>query len=91
MRLTLATVSVARALLSQQQTRQWGRDIARRAGSESGTVHPILQRMVEAEWLEAWPEGSRRYYQVTKRGRAELEALLARARGDARFTSLFPR
>lgn len=91
MRLTLATVLVARALLSMQRERQWGRDIARRAGVESGSTHPILQRMVDARWLTAQREGLHRYYQVTEDGRHELEELVARARGDARFTSLFPR
>lgn len=91
MRLTLATVLVARALLSPQQPRPWGRDIARRAGVESGSVHPILERMEHLAWVTAHHDGSRRYYQVTETGRRELEELVARARRDARFTHLFPK
>lgn len=94
MRLTLATVQVARALLSASESPQWGRDIGRRAAVKSGVVHPILERMITAGWLTAQrvesKEGSRRYYQITEAGRHELEGLLARAKDDPRFTHLFP-
>lgn len=89
MRLTQATVQVARALLSPAEPRQWLRDISRRAEVESGVAHPILQRMLAEGWLEAWREDSRRYYQVTPAGRRELEGMLERAREDTRFKRLF--
>jgi DNA-binding PadR family transcriptional regulator len=90
-RLTLATVQVARALLSPAEPRQWLRDISRRAEVESGVAHPILQRMLAAEWVASWPEGHYVYYQVTKNGRREMEELLERAREDPRFKHLFQR
>jgi len=88
-RLTLATVQVARALLSPAEPRQWLRDISRRAEVESGVAHPILQRMLGEGWLEAWREDGRRYYQVTPVGRTELEGLMVRAHEDPRFKHLF--
>jgi DNA-binding PadR family transcriptional regulator len=88
-RLTLATVQVARALLSPDEPRQWLRDVSRRAQVESGVAHPILQRMLAAKWLASRPEGHYVYYQVTELGRDELRELVARARKDPRFTHLF--
>lgn len=86
MRLTHATVQVARTLLASPEPHQWLHDIARRSGSKTGVVHPILQRMLDAGWLADRREAQRHYYRVTDTGRRELAALLDRARGDARFT-----
>jgi DNA-binding PadR family transcriptional regulator len=92
-RLTVATVAVANALLSPQEPRPWLRDISRRTGLKSGTVHPILDRMLDKGWVtarrEKTKEGSRRYYQVTELGSDELGKLVARAQQDPRFTHLF--
>lgn len=91
--MTFATVAVAKALLSPDEDRQWLHDISRRTGLKTGSVHPILERMLEAGWVSArkekTKEGSRRYYQVTELGRGELKEFVARAQGDPRFTSLF--
>jgi DNA-binding PadR family transcriptional regulator len=90
-RLTFASVSVAKALLSPSEPQLWARDIGRRTGLKSGTVQPILERMLEAKWVKAPPAitGKPRYYQVTELGRRELEEFLVRAEEDPRFTVLF--
>jgi DNA-binding PadR family transcriptional regulator len=93
--LTLPTVRVAMFLVENADDRHWLQDACRRTGLQSGAVHPILRRMLDAGWLVDEWEGddprppARRYYRVTVGGRRELEGLLSRARGDARFTHLF--
>jgi len=93
--LTLPTVRVAIFLVDHAADRHWLQDVCRRTGLQSGAVHPILGRMLKAGWLEDEWEGddprppARRYYRLTGDGRRALEGLLARARGDARFTHLF--
>jgi DNA-binding transcriptional regulator PaaX len=94
--LTLPAVLVGRALVDQAGDRQWLADICRRAGVKEGAAHPVLQRMFDAGWLVDEWEGkarppNRRYYRVTDHGLVALEGLLARARGDGRFTHLFTR
>jgi hypothetical protein len=95
-RLTLPAVLVGRALVDQAGDRQWLADICHRAGVQQGAAHPVLQRMFDAGWLVDEWEGaprppSRRYYRVTADGLLALEGFLARARGDSRFTDLFPK
>lgn len=88
MRLTLATVQVARILLAAD-SELWLHEITRRVGSKTGVVSPILERMLDAGWLaDRWAK-RQHYYRVTDTGRRELAALLDRARDDDRFTYLF--
>lgn len=97
MQLTLAAVLVGRALLDRAVDRQWLQDVCRRTGLKSGVVHPILRRMHNEGWLadewdgDATGPPARRYYHLTTPGLNELERFLARARGDGRFTHLFPK
>jgi PadR family transcriptional regulator, regulatory protein PadR len=79
--------------------RHWGTDLRRRSGVRSGTMYPILWRMLGCGWLtDGWedPEYARaqkrpprRYYELTDAGNAELAALLESARTEARFRALF--
>lgn len=97
MQLTPPRVQVALFLVEHAGERHWLQDMCRRTGLKSGVVHPVLQRMFDAGWLDDEWAGdpphppTRRYYRVSKQGGRALEALLARARGDGRFTQLFPK
>ena len=75
----------------------YGLEISKAVGLASGTVHPILRRFEDFGWLESRledidPAGAgrprRRFYRLTDTGRAELAALLERARGDRRFQNI---
>lgn len=95
MRLSLATVRVARAVLDPAAPDPWVRDICRRTGHTTSTVTDILERMRAKKWLtDEWrtPPGRKphHHYQVTAVGRVELGSLLAQARNDERFKDLFP-
>lgn len=98
MKQTHALVQVAQALMADPDARHWGYQTWRQAGVRSGVMYPILWRMLEAGWLtdghetpaEAGKRPPRRYYRLTDTGYAELAALLAHARTDPRFRSLFP-
>jgi len=94
MRKTHALVQIAAAL--DVDSRNWGYDLWRKSGVRSGTMYPILSRMLELGWLaDGWEERQprgrppRRYYTVTDEGREALAGLLETARQDARFRSLF--
>lgn len=69
MRRTVPLVKVCTAML-EQPGRQWGYDIGKRSGVQSGVLYPILARMVAAGWLRSdWSDDGgtgprRRYYEV---------------------------
>ncbi len=100
MRKTHAAVQVALALMASPDARHWGYDTHKRSGVRSGVMYPVLQRMLDEGWLaDGWedqPQADRakrpprRYYQLTPAGKTELAAMLAEARNDPRFRSLFP-
>lgn len=76
-RLTTATRLVLAALQAADKP-AWGFEICRRTGLKSGTIYPILNRLNEHGWVEAWDETSphpgrppRRFYQLTERGQPE--------------------
>ncbi len=84
MRRTRATARVAEALLADPAGRHYGYDLIRQSGVHSGTLYPIVWRMVGAGWLTrsqedpAQVKGSRPprvYYQVTDQGREALAAI----------------
>lgn len=92
-------VQVALALSDSAFDRQWGYDLSKRAHVRSGVLYPILQRMLDAGWLEdGWEDPTeiaerrppRRYYRLTDEGRREIGGILEQARADPRFVSLFP-
>jgi len=62
----------------------WGLRICEQADLGSGTVYPILDRLVQLGWVESrWedeqPSGRprRRYYQITSAGQSEYPAAVA--------------
>jgi PadR family transcriptional regulator PadR len=98
MRLTHALVQVTLALMDDATGRHWGYDLSRRAGVRSGSLYPVLDRMLAAGWLEdGWEDPEevsgrrprRRYYRLTDTGRNEIGGLLADAAADPRFRLVF--
>lgn len=87
-RLTYATGLVLRAIARGYRH---GFDIMDVSGLPDGTVYPILRRMEEAGWLESrWEDADaaaadgrppRRYYRLTKAGRAALVSVQERFKG----------
>jgi PadR family transcriptional regulator PadR len=85
--MTITTVSVLGAIASGLR---YGFDITDATGLESGTVYPVLSRLerdgfVESTWeneTAAHTEGrpARRYYRITKAGRAALDVATAHYR-----------
>lgn len=77
------TVPVARLLallLADPTADRYGLDLMRGTGLPSGTLYPMLARLVRAGWLEAHWEAvdphaagrpARRYYRLTAVGQAE--------------------
>jgi PadR family transcriptional regulator PadR len=86
-RLTLPTLRVLDALLTDPLDEHYGLELSRAAGLPSGTVYPILARLEGAGWLVgAWEdideraEGRRRrrYYRLTGTGLEGARAALAK-------------
>ena len=96
LRITRTVVLVAAALMEHPQERQWGYDLARRAGVSSNALYQVVGRFHERGWLaDGWEKVNpaakrppRRYYTITPNGSARLGALLAHAARDSRFTGL---
>jgi PadR family transcriptional regulator PadR len=84
-RLTKTTIGVLEALLAATpDSPAWGLSICQDADLGSGTVYPILERLLSRGWIRSWPEeGShpgrpaRRYYELTGEGRAALRQVHA--------------
>jgi DNA-binding PadR family transcriptional regulator len=86
-RVSITTVSVLNAVANGVQ---YGFDVIDATGLASGTVYPILSRLerdglVQSTWEDdgrAHAQGrpARRYYRVTRAGRAALEAATAQYR-----------
>jgi PadR family transcriptional regulator PadR len=95
---TYAVVAVTVALMSDPGGYHHGYELSRASGIRSGVMYPVLKRMLDEGWLaDGWEDQAvasrekrppRRYYEVTAKGRAELGALVAQARTDARFARL---
>lgn len=93
MRLTKPTIAVLEVLLtSTEDSPAWGLSICRDADLGSGTVYPILDRLLERGWATSHEEvephpgrPARRYYELTGAGRLQaqqaLEARRARRMG----------
>jgi DNA-binding PadR family transcriptional regulator len=96
---TTGVAQVLTVLLEDPRQGRYGLELMRATGQPSGTLYPILTRLVAAGWLRAeWEEvdakvegrPARRYYVFTPDGlalaRTELAALHAKLRprgGDA--------
>jgi DNA-binding PadR family transcriptional regulator len=84
--LTMPTLLVLRALLTEPTVAKYGLEIIRASGKPPGTVYPILHRLESLGWVTSVREVSaadrarRRYYQLTPTGRARAENILAQAR-----------
>jgi PadR family transcriptional regulator, regulatory protein PadR len=89
-RITAAVSKVLAAFLEDPEEDRYGLDLMRASGHPSGTLYPILLRLQNAGWVEAyWEEidpvaagrPARRYYRLTPDGRtsahAEVTALQA--------------
>ncbi|MFD9068385.1 PadR family transcriptional regulator, partial [Kitasatospora purpeofusca] len=56
-RLTKPTIGVLEVLLAADDgDPAWGLRICGEADLGSGTVYPILERLTDLGWIEAWPE-----------------------------------
>jgi PadR family transcriptional regulator PadR len=57
---------------------RYGQELARATGLPTGTVHPILARLMAWGWLEdEWRQGQH-HYRLTDDGAAEAQAALVR-------------
>jgi PadR family transcriptional regulator, regulatory protein PadR len=73
---TPALLSIAEVLLQQPGERHWGYDLSRQTQVKSGSLYPILRRMLAAGWLsDGWEDPMlvqgrppRRFYVLTTPG-----------------------
>jgi PadR family transcriptional regulator PadR len=86
-RLTLPTARVLDALIDQPSNWQYGYALMKRSGLASGTLYPLLARILEDGWLETdWEDSAepgrprRHLYRLTALGQGEARAALTRAR-----------
>ncbi|MEE4540357.1 helix-turn-helix transcriptional regulator [Streptomyces sp. V4-01] len=83
-RLTRPTIAVLDVLLAATDDQPpWGLSICMDADLGSGTVYPILDRLLNVGWVESHEETgphpgrpARRYYRLTGAGRAATRAAL---------------
>jgi PadR family transcriptional regulator PadR len=86
--MTLTTQLVLRALLADPGREMYGREIMQAASLATGTVYPILARLVAEGWVSVREEKidkraegrpARRYYRLTPEGTRKAGAAMARA------------
>lgn len=91
-RMTLPTQLVLRALMEDPAREMYGAEICAAAGLPSGTIHPLLARLVRVGWLrQRWEqvdpaeEGRprRRYYSLEPNSIAAVSSALHRAEASA--------
>lgn len=92
LRITRPTVAVLTAFLDDPTADHYGLDVARAAGLSSGTLYPILHRMVDWGWATCWWEDSpdpgrprRRYYRLSGEGVRMASSLVEKAAMKPRF------
>jgi PadR family transcriptional regulator PadR len=96
MKRTKALVAVAIAFMEDPDGRHYGYATSRTANVRSGTLYPLLSKMLAEEWLvDGWEDSDegpgrprRRYYTLTDLGRLRLGAVIADAQREARFAPL---
>lgn len=84
-RLTKPTIAVLETLLATTGDQPaWGLSICMDADLGSGTVYPILDRLLRVGWVSSWEETgphpgrpARRYYELTGAGRQQVASALA--------------
>jgi DNA-binding MarR family transcriptional regulator len=100
-RMTPQTLAVLFALLKHPSEGLYGLEIARRAGYQPGTIHPILARFEALGWLISWREDvdpsdagrpARRYYRLSPDGaiRARIAIEASAATGSSPRTTAIP-
>ncbi|GAB3812274.1 PadR family transcriptional regulator [Micromonospora zhanjiangensis] len=91
MRITVPTARVLAALLTDPDADRYGLDLMQDTGLASGTLYPILHRLVTAGWLATrWEEidpvaqgrPARRYYRLTPEGVTRAGQALAELRAS---------
>jgi PadR family transcriptional regulator PadR len=81
--------------MAEPAGRHWGYDLGRHAHVRSGSLYPVLRRLLDEGLLaDGWEDPSeavgrppRRYYTLTEKGLRELGALLSTAQRDPRFAA----
>ncbi|GAA0223414.1 PadR family transcriptional regulator [Cryptosporangium japonicum] len=90
-RITAAVSKVLAAFLEDPEAVRYGLDLMRASGHPSGTLYPILVRLQNAGWIEAyWEEidpvaagrPARRYYRLTPDGRVTAQTEVAALRAQ---------
>jgi PadR family transcriptional regulator PadR len=83
-RLTRPTAEMLAALLRVPHAWRYGYDLMKESGIASGTLYPLLARLVDDGWLETrWEDSAlpgrppRHLYRLTTTGRAQARAALA--------------
>ncbi|WP_369231977.1 PadR family transcriptional regulator [Streptomyces sp. R21] len=98
-RLTSTTLDVIKVLLaSTPDNPAWGLRICQEAGLGSGTVYPILERLLKAGWITSRREDgehpgrpARTYYDLTGAGRSQANSAVAeRAARHSRIFGVAP-
>jgi PadR family transcriptional regulator PadR len=88
--MTLQTILVLRAMLSDPAKRRFGLELCAETGQPSGTIYPILARLEQFGWIEGHKEApaehlaagrrARYYYTLTDEGAVRAHAALDQAR-----------
>jgi DNA-binding PadR family transcriptional regulator len=52
LQMTTQTLKVLSAMLSDLETEWYGLELSKRSGLKPGTIYPILDRLLKADWLE---------------------------------------
>ena len=88
--MTLQTILLLRAMLSDPAKRRFGLELCAETGQPSGTIYPILARLEHFGWIEGHKESpaehlaqgrrARRYYTLTDEGAVRARAALDHAR-----------
>ena len=83
--MTMQTLVVLSAMLNDPDADWYGLDLSKRSGLKPGTIYPILNRLLEVEWLERrWEEidpaiegrPKRRLYRLTGVGERAAQMAL---------------
>jgi PadR family transcriptional regulator, regulatory protein PadR len=87
MRISHQTRLVLQALLDDPTTERHGFALSQYTGIKTGTLYPVLQRLLDARWVSArWEEideheagrRRRRYYRLTPEGERHARAVIGR-------------